>query len=37
MMILKWILNKIVSFIDFILYYDTGQSGIFERVKIYFA
>jgi hypothetical protein len=32
MIILKWILNKIV-FINFILYYNTGQSSIFGRVK----
>jgi len=33
MMILKRILNKIFSFLDLILYYNTEQSGIFGKVK----
>ena len=33
MIILKWILKKLVLFLDLIIHYNTGKSGIFGNVK----
>ena len=33
MIILKWILKEVVLFLDLIIHYNTGQSGIFGIVN----